>query len=573
MLNRLSIENLALITDMELVFQPGLTVITGETGAGKSILVQAVEALLGKPMHTETVQTGFMVARVEGFFDMPQELLTHPNFMTLQLNIEPDQELRLIREIYRKGRDRFLINDQIVKKMDFQWIGEQLLDVNSQHSHQFLLQSKNHLNLFDKALNVPEKSAETRLAWDRWQQASSACLSERQKLDDMEKHRDLMEYQLKEINEVGLRPGEKQELAEERERLRYAEEVRVTLAEALAVLDIGSSPVTDSLAAVARLVQKAADRDTALTELAGRCESLSLLARDVSDEIQRLLNRIVVSPERLNTVSDRLYVIRQLESKYKNTVEGILEYRDAIEERLKGFFSSKSVVQDLEMRCRQAREAYIRADMELSRFRKSMISDTCGRLERSLNELGMRHAKFDIQMEPEWKVDEASDPAIVPDRCTPAGTDRMEFRMSANPGVPLKPLSMIASGGELSRIMLALKQHLIETDNHRTMVFDEIDTGIGGGIANAVGEKLRLLSQNNQIFCITHLPQIAVQGCEHFRVEKLTVDGMTQIVIDNLKPADRVKEIARMLGDSDDEGALRHAESMLSVANSRNDEL
>lgn len=570
MLNRLSIENLALITNMELIFQPGLTVITGETGAGKSILVQAVEALLGKSVHAETVQTGSPVARVEGSFDISRTLVAHPKFLALQLNTELDQELRLTREIHRKGRDRFLINDQIVKKADFQWIGEQLLDVNSQHSHQYLLQSKNHLNLFDKAVNQPEKLTHIHSAWEQWLKVSSECLVARKKLAEMEMHRDLMEYQLKEINESGLRSGEKQELIEERERLRYAEDIRENLTEALAILDLESSPVTDSLARVSGLMEKAAQRDTTLTETAERCDSLSLLARDVSDEIQQIANHIVVSPERLNMVSDRLYVIRQLESKYKNSVEGILEYRDAIEEQLGGYSVNKTAVQDLEERCRLAREAYFRADKELSQFRRSLISETCRRLEQSLVELGMRHAEFDIQMESEWQIEEISDPAIVPDRCTAAGTDRMEFLLSANPGVPLKPLSMIASGGELSRIMLALKQHLIEADNCRTMVFDEIDTGIGGDIANAVGEKLRILSRDNQIFCITHLPQIAVQGQEHFRVQKQTLGDTTRIVIDNLKQAERVKEIARMLGNSDGKDALRHAESMLFAASRPN---
>jgi DNA repair protein RecN (Recombination protein N) len=565
MLKQLSIENLALIRNLELLCHPGLTVVTGETGAGKSILVQAVEALLGNPVHAETVQTGAMVARVEGVFESPRHIMTYPEFAQCRLNIDTDQDLCMTREIHRRGRDRFLVNDQVVKKADFQWIGHQLLDVNSQHSHQYLLQSGNHLELFDRTVNQTGLLAGLQAAWDAWQRASSSYLFIKRKLDEIEKQRTLMDYQMREIDDAKLIPGEKQALIEERERLRYADEIRSSLKEACSILDTGSVPVTDNLAATAKLIQKAARRDPALTDLAERCESLSLLARDVCDDIQQAMNGVVVSPEKLNAVSDRLYFLQQLEGRFQNSVEGILEYRREIGRQMEGYSIHRNELEEMHETCRTAKQAYVKADRELSVFRRSMIPKVCRRLEKSLVDLGMRHAGFDIRVEPEWRDDDSTDPAFVPDRCTARGTDRYEFMMSANPGVPLKPLSTIASGGELSRIMLALKQHLIEKVNHRTMVFDEIDTGIGGDIANAVGEKLKMLAKDSQIFCVTHLPQIAVQGHDHFRVDKRTDGDVTHIVIENLDRSGRIREIARMLGDRTGDMALRHAENMLSA--------
>jgi len=564
MLMRMIIENLALIHKLELNFQSGLTIISGETGAGKSILIQAISALLGEPVHAQTVQTGAVTARVEGEFNLPKTVSGNSRFEDLQILLEPPDILRLTREIHRTGRDRYLVNEQIVKKADFQWLGQQLLDVNSQHSHQYLLRPKNHLELFDSAISDPSLLASLGSAFVAWQETSGAYRRMKETIDEMAKRRQLIEYQINEIDEANLHSGEKEELIEERERLRYAEEIRNNLNEAHHLLENGPVALADNAARVAAMIERTVQRDAQLMPLFEQAESMSVMARDLSGEIEKAMARATVSPDRLEVVSERLYLLQQLEGKFRNSIEGILKYRREIGRESEGYSGGQKDLKDLESKTIKAMTEYCQADQTMSAHRRAAAPQLCRRIESALTELGMKHASFDVSMRPQWQMDITAEPFVLPDRCTERGTDQMEFMMSANPGIPLKPLSQIASGGELSRVMLALKQYLVEVGQHKVMVFDEVDAGIGGDVANAVGEKLRLLSSDQQILCVTHLPQIAVRGHQHIRVEKHSDGVKTSVSMTVLDSESRVREIARMLGgDENVSSAVKHAESML----------
>ncbi len=565
MLKQLNIQNLALINKMNLAIYPGLTIITGETGAGKSILIQAIEALLGEPVGSESVQTGASLARVEGSFELDLPPSERQKLEAMDLIMDNEGEIILTREIHRKGRDRFLVNDQIIRKADFQWLGHQLLDVNSQHSHQYLLKTKNHQQLFDNVVRDQEIYERVKNAWLSWNQSASDWHSLKQSVDAMEKRRQLIEYQMQEIDDAKLNRGEKEALIGERERLRYAEDIRSNLNEAFNLMEQEPGLVADNTARIAALVQKAAGRDSRLDALAEQAELLSVTSRDLSHEIIKALDNVTASPERLNEVSDRLYLLQQLEGKFHNSIEGILEYREQIEQEYGMCSSEKKQLENLEKTCEKARSDYAKLDSELSEHRQKTVPGLSRSIEKALSELGMRHARFSIQIDSDWQLDESEPAYIVPDRCTAYGTDKMEFLISANPGVPLKPLSQIASGGELSRVMLALKQFLFEESRNRTMVFDEVDSGIGGDVANAVGAKLRMLSQSHKILCVTHLPQIAIRGHHHILVDKQTDGNTTTVQLIHLDAKQRIHEIARMLGGKrSDLSAMKHAETMLS---------
>ncbi|MBN1878796.1 DNA repair protein RecN [bacterium] len=566
MLRRLYIDNLALIDSVTLSFTEGLTVITGETGAGKSIVVQALAVLLGDAVHAETVKSGCGVARVEGVFDTPPGLLNESRFTDMQLEFDRTAGLRLMREIQREGRSRFLVNDQVIKKTDFQWLGHQLLDINSQHSHQLLLRPRYHLELLDGALLMADRLDTIRTYRQDWMAAAAAFRALKREVDEMEKRRQLIEYQMVEIDDADLRDGEKPALIEERERLRFAEEIRKNLNEAGRMLDDAPCMVTDHSARIAALIQRASHRDSSLEPLAVQAEALELTARDLSNEVRSAAGRIHASPVRLNEIGERLFFLQQLEGKFKNDIEGILAYRREIQIEHEGYASRRKDLESLRQTCNDRMKKYFDFDETLSSQRHRESPNLCRRIESALAELGMPHTRFDVLFSPP-KDSSNVDSCELPDWCSEYGTDQVEFVFSANPGVPLKPVSQIASGGELSRVMMVLKQHMIESRNHQTMVLDEVDSGIGGDVANSVADRLKILSADQQIVCITHLPQIAVRGHKHLLVEKVTDGAETRIVLTELGEKARIHEIARMLsGDETINEALHHAARLLASA-------
>jgi len=563
MLRSIVIQNLALIDEIELTFRCGLTVVTGETGAGKSILIQAISALLGETVHSETVQSGHKSAVVEAVFDGTENLTETIRFKALQLEQGPLGSIAIRREIFRSGRSRYLLNDQIVKKSEFQWVGRTLLDVNSQHSHQKLLNKRYHLELLDSTLPSQTLLTNVQSAYDNWQKCTEKYLKMNAHVKDLNRRHQLISYQIQEIENAKLIPGEKDTLIEERQRLRYAEEILDNLQSAVDSLDGGSSGVADRVAGIAHMIERASSRDSRLQPVSEQADSLLLLARDLADEVRHALDLIEHSPDRLDQVSQRLHELQQLEGKFKSDVDGIIEYQNSIRKELEGFTFRKAELVELADLWNTYRSRYISADADLQTYRRKQSLSTCRQIEKGLSGLGMKHVRFQASFDEPWKNPEMTT-GEIPDRCTNQGTDQLEFLLSANPGVPLKPLTDIASGGELSRIMLTLKQYLGQRSDSQVVIFDEVDSGIGGDVARSVADQLVVLASEKQVICVTHLPQIAVKGANHNLVKKSVEKDQTLVSIREVSGKARVQEIARMLsGDNNDKTAYAHAESML----------
>jgi len=454
------------------------------------------------------------------------------------------------------------------RQKEFQALGHRLLDVNSQHSHQILLNNRNHMALYDAALpdptpTKPSPAESLREAFEKWRNVDSACRAVQAQMDTINRQRQLLEYQAAEIDAATLQAGEKEQLIEERERLRFAEEIQTQLNAAYQRLEDESGGVAVQAAIAAGDIRKAAHRDGRLEELSEQAESLVILARDLAEMLERFRDEVEISPDRLNAVSERLHFLQQLEQKFQNNIDGIRQYREEIRAELDGCQSMKSELDGLTEQWWGCREAYIEAAAAMGRYRRTHRKALCRAIEKNMADLGMKMARFEVTFSDPW-AGGPEQPGEMPEICRENGTDDAVFLLSANPGVPLKPLAGIASGGELSRIMLALKQHFRDTGTSGTLIFDEVDTGIGGDVANAVARHLKRLGRSVQIVCVTHLPQIAVLGDTHILVEKHADTDATMIQMRTLEGDERVREIARMLsGGKDDPVALNHAASLL----------
>ncbi len=567
MLRSLSVRNFALITELKIEFNPAFTVITGETGAGKSIVIQAIAMLMGHPATATDLKDGSAVAVVEGYFRINQDDIHWFYKTNPDLELDKDRDVVIRREIQRSGRSRYFMNDQTVIKSFFIAAGHRLLDINSQHSHQMLMNSKHHLLLYDSAIAIEEKLKVIEEKYSNLRRTDTALKDSIRKSERLRERRQLIQFQINEIDSSNLVPGEKVELIQIREKLRYADEIRESLHDALNLCvhnDVNLTGLSDQLI---RLLNRAVGRDPSLEDIYAEAETVSVTLNDLGGELQSRIQNLDYSPEKLAEISERLHFLQDMEGRYQDSIEGILEYRTVIEDELNAYTDVQSGLEQLKERWMTDYQAYTDADIALSAVRREYADSLCRKIEAELDNLGMNHASFQIDFYQPYESQEVKI-GVIPERFSERGTDDLQFMLSANPGVPLKPLSKVASGGELSRIMLALKQHLSSSDRSRTIIFDEVDSGIGGDVANAVASQLKKLSAVRQILTVTHLPQIAVRADQHILVTKTTTDTRTTVKIDVIPQSEREEEIARMLsGDKCESHALEHAVTLLKKAN------
>lgn len=564
MIQSLHIDNFALISRIDLSFDTRLTAVTGETGSGKSILVQAISMLRGESSDSNSIREGETVAVIEAECNPRHTSVIDTALKKIEIEPNPDGLVTIRREIHRRGRNRYLINDHVVSKQDFLQITEPLIEINSQHEHQMLLQPRNHLALFDNATHLGEIVAEIAAAYSDLSETSHAIDQLGRESDIFRQRSDLIRFQMSEIDQACLRPEEKEELIIDQQRLRFADEIIRALTDVGRVIGESDEGLSGRLDTVNRSLQKAVSRDPALSCLLEQAESITVMLNDLERDVSSRRDRIQVSPERLEQINERLHFLQNLEGKYRNSIEGILEFRRNIEIEQQQIGKFDTQIESLKRRWFTHYQAYCSLDHTLSEMRRDRASGLCRRIESALAELGMEHARFDTAFSPLRVL--ANEPSgFKLDPCmTPSGTDSMEFVLSANPGIPLKPLVRVASGGELSRITLALKQHLLSESDADSVVFDEVDSGIGGQTAVAVARQLRQLSNDRQIICITHLPQLAVAGDQHIVVRKSMKDDTTYVAVETLDRDARMREIARMLtGSDDDVNAIQHAQSLI----------
>mgnify|MGYP000513033874 CR=1 FL=1 len=563
MLRELHVRDFALLEDVRVEFGPGLNVLTGETGAGKSMLVDALGAVLGYRTPSDVVRTGASVARIAAVFDLARWPRVAEAAAELGVPLE-DGTLVLVREV--GGRARAYANGEPTTVAVLRRLGSLLVEVHGQHEGQRLLDPSTHRELLDAFGQdaLGELLARVGALFARWREARAALRS----LEGDERERahrvDLLAFQVAEIEAARLRPGELDELTALRARLVHAERLREAVGAAYDVLyGREEGTAADSVGRALALLRQAAQWDPDLRQAVDVLEGVQAQLQEAARDVHAALERSQSDPARLEEVEERIAGVRALLRKYGDTEEAVLAYARRAAEELEALRNADSRRETLAAEVESLQAELAAAVGELSKARR----EAARRLERAavrhLRDLAMPSARFQVQLETREDEDglplEGRRVAVGP-----WGADRVEFLLSTNPGEPPKPLARVASGGELSRVMLALRSALAAADPVPVMVFDEVDAGVGARTGQVIGAKLSELARRSQVLCVTHLPQIAAAADRHLAIRKLTEGGRTRTVVEALDGGSRVEEVARMLsGPQPTEIARRHAQELL----------
>ena len=569
MLTELHIQNFAIIDKLHLRFGPGLIILTGETGAGKSIILDAVVMLIGGKADTTFVRTDSDAAFVEGVFHLkgPEREAVHAVLQREELMDDPDYVV-LMREVRKEGRSVARINGRTVSVSLLKELGAILVDIHGQAEHLSLLDSRAHLGLLDRYAEVAQPLSDYR-------QTYHALLNLRRELNDLRKAQadaerrvEMLTYQAEEIEDARLKPGEDEELRKERDKLANAESLAQNAQEAIAVLEEGSPDTpaaTDLVGQAAQALAALAKLDPAQNELASQADLLLDTISDVIHNLRTYLEEIEFNPKRLDEVEERLDLIHSLVRKYGGSIPAIIAYGTEARKQLETITGAAERINELELQEAKLLDKLAKQGNLLTDKRKSAATSMGRGIETELNDLRMSAAKFNVDFQ--TKPDPNGAPIHNGTRIgfDQNGFDRIEFLIAPNPGEGLKPLVKIASGGETSRLMLGLKNVLARADEIPSLIFDEIDQGIGGRVGMTVGQKLWNLSRTHQVFCVTHLPQLAAFGDEHYQVQKLIQGNRTLTRVERLDGEPRLLELSQMLGEVG-EGTLRSAHELLQVA-------
>ncbi|MDI6891883.1 MAG: DNA repair protein RecN [Actinomycetota bacterium] len=569
MLRELHIKNFALIDESYLELGEGLTVLTGETGAGKTIIIEAMNLLIGERADTTLIRTGSAQAHVEGLFSLESSHLI-PEFDWEELSPDARGEFVISRIISNEGKSKCYIGGKLVALGSLLSLGNNLVDLHGQHEHQSLLKPALHLDYLDmyggeELSKLRGEFAEGyRKLDDLRQELERLCLNEAERL----KRIDLLKFQIDEIERANLQRGEGESLNRERAILRNAEGLYSASQQAYQAIS-GDETLQGALDCVHQAVQEmktVSSIDENLDEICRTLESLSYEMEDCARCLNAYREGIDFSPGRLDEIESRLALVDLLKKKYGKSIEEIIGYKDKAEVELDELADSGNRAQALEGEVAELEEKLGLLAGKISDARRGIASRFEKEVQLQLQELNMANARFKVAIEQEpclggLPVGKKSLKA------SPQGVDQVEFLISPNPGEPLKSLAKIASGGEISRIMLALKIILAGIDNIPILIFDEIDVGIGGKAASAIGQKLALLARNHQVVCVTHLPQIASFADRHFYVYKKEVEGRTSIRVEPLDSEGRTNELARMLsGAAVSAVSRKHAKEMIESA-------
>jgi DNA repair protein RecN (Recombination protein N) len=569
MLTELHIQNFAIIDKLDLRFGSGLIILTGETGAGKSIILDAVVMLIGGKADTTLIRTDSDAAFVEGVYQLKgrEREAVHKILNREELMDDPDHVV-LMREIRREGRSVARVNGRTVNVGLLKELGAVLVDIHGQAEHLSLLDSRAHLGLLDRFAEISRPLSDYR-------QTYHALLNLRRELNELRKAQadadrkiEMLTYQAEEIEAARLKAGEDEELRKERDRLANAESLAQNAQEALAILDEGSPDMpaaSDLIGQAAQALGTLAKLDSAQNELATQAEVLLDTMSEVVHNLQNYLDKIEFNPKRLDEVEERLDLIHSLTRKYGGSIPAVIAYGEDARKQLETITGAAERIDELELEEANLLNKLAKQGGSLSEKRKSAAVSMAKGIEAELDDLRMADAKFNVDFQ--TKPDANGIPLENGTRIAfdQNGFDKVEFLISPNPGEGLKPLVKIASGGETSRLMLGLKNVLARADEVPSLIFDEIDQGIGGRVGMTVGQKLWNLSRLHQVFCVTHLPQLAVFGDEHYQVQKIVQGNRTVTRVERLDGEPRLLELSQMLGEVG-EGTLMSAHELLHVA-------
>ncbi len=553
MLRELTINRVAIIDQMALTFEPGMNVLTGETGAGKSIITRAIGLLCGSRASTDLIRTDADEAEIEGHFELDaaaQEALA-------AVGLPPSPTLRVRRTLARSGKSKVTLNDEPASVAVLAKLGPHLIHVYGQHDYALLLEPESHLAFLDQfgkhdapLQAMAEAFAAYRVAAERVSAARRARAGREQRLD-------LLRFQADELGKAQPRAGEEDELRVERERHRHAGRLAQICQEGDDALSSGEHAISNALGRVAAALEEAARIDPGFAAQANTLREAMAQVEDVALDLRRAGERIDADPSRLDDIEDRLALLQRLKRKYDCEADELVDKLRAVEDELRLLDATDSDLEAFERERRERAAAAWRAADALSAARHAAAQELERRLVAEIDTLGMRGARFAVVFEL-FDEDERDDT-----RLSANGADVVEFHLSANPGEELRPLAKIASGGELSRIMLALKALTAGAGEVGTLIFDEVDTGIGGATAEAVGQRLAQLGRGRQLLSITHLPQIAALADHHLAIAKQVKRGRTMTTARALSEEERVAEIARMLGAADSQESANYARRLM----------
>ncbi len=563
MLLQLSIRNFALIENLNIEFSKGLNIMTGETGAGKSIIIDSVNFVLGERSSKDVISTGYEKTEVSAVFDW----IDSPEFKDEMqyYGIGTDDVLILSREMNIQGRSICRVNGKLVTTSILKSIGNYLIDIHGQHEHQSLLDERRHIGILDlfggnELINIKDKVRE---AYEEIKAIKSKLKNIVGDDYDRESKLGFLNYQIQEIDNAKLKPGEEEDLIKQKTILNNSEKLYSVLSSCYSLLYESSeniSPVYDSLGRVLTQLKSICGIDDRINAVANSLENAYFTVEGAVEDIREYKEKIDFNPELINEVESRLDMINRLKMKYGKDTGEILKYRDKIYKEAEDIKNSDEIIDKLKKQIDQKSALLYDLSQKLSNLRKSIAKKLEKNIMDELKFLRMDKTKFEVYfdvLKKNGQVDFSEN-----------GIDIVYFLISANPGEPLKPLSKIASGGESSRIMLAIKTVMADADKIPCLIFDEIDTGISGKAAQAVAEKLGQISKSHQVICVTHLPQIASMADTHFYISKNVNEGKTRTKVEKLERSGQIKEIARMFGGAKiTELTLRNAEEMLTMAN------
>ena len=558
MLQELTIDNLAIIDHLSLEFDDHMTVLTGETGAGKSIIIDAVSLLAGGRGSQEFIRKGEEKLSLQGQFEIPKL----PGYVAQldELGISHDDGALIIsREIHRSGRNTIRVNGTLVNAATLKQLGSGLVDIQGQNEHQLLLRPEAHLGMLDQFANakVQPLLASYQEQYQEYRRLEAAFNQKKANEQQWAQRLDMLRYQVKEIGDADLRADEEDELIAERERLEHFQQIATTLQQVVGVLnDDEEAPVLDQVATIMNAAQEIAPFDPEYDDLAQSLSDAYYSLQDVANQAGHQLDSLEFDEERLATINARLATIADLEHKYGESLADVLAYYDQIKEELTDMEAAADSGSDLEERLNAVQADLLNQGNALSQVRQTAARKLAKQVHTQLKELYMDKAVFEVNFAKTKK------PVF-----SATGIDQVEFYIQTNPGEAMGPLARIASGGELSRVMLALKTIFAQGEGVTSIIFDEVDTGVSGRVAQAIADKIRLIAEGSQVLCITHLPQVAAVAQHHLLIQKRVHDQRTTTSVTPLNTNQRVEELARMLaGDTITKLAREHASELLTMA-------
>ncbi|MCI2172487.1 DNA repair protein RecN [Schleiferilactobacillus perolens] len=561
MLQELVIHDFAIIEQLSVDFSQGMTVLTGETGAGKSIIIDAVGILVGGRGSADFIRTGTKKATVEGMFSIPPHAATQDLLTKFGVNTDEDSVV-LQREIFLSGRNVCRINGHLVNTSTLKAVGETLVDIHGQNEHQELMHPEKHLGLLDQyaADKLQPLLFAYQESYANWRDLSKRVKERVANEREWAQRLDMLQFQSDEINNAQLKPTEEEELTNERDRLNHFQQIQEALETGYGILNGGDDDsdgggVIDQLAVAMSALQDISHLDSQYQNMSESLTNAYYALQDVGSDLNHQLDGLEWDEGRLDKVEDRLATIQQLEHKYGSTIPEVIKFGQQVDDELAEMNDTGGSSDELKQKLAEAEKEAMARARALSAARVAAAKQLSKDIHQQLADLYMGKAVFDVHFN------------VHEDQLAPTGIDGVEFYIQTNPGEKLRPLAKTASGGELSRIMLALKTIFSQADGVTSIIFDEVDTGVSGRVAQAIAEKISRISQHSQVLCITHLPQVAAMADHQVHIQKLIKKGRTMTQLTALTGTGRVEELARMLaGTTVTKLTLEHAQELLRLA-------